>query len=87
MCLAARLWDGAADDVRGPAEADAWEARGAYAVPDLPDWVRETWPRDVERGERLLGRSSGVEALFCTKDGRTVATPGFPWADDERGVS
>jgi thiamine biosynthesis lipoprotein len=41
----------------------------------------------IERGERLLGRSPGVEALFCTKDGRTVATRGFPWADDEPGVS
>lgn len=43
----------AVDDLVRAGLASPEEARGAYAVPDLPDWVRETWPRDVERGERL----------------------------------
>lgn len=41
----------------------------------------------IECGQDLLARSANVEALFHTRDGRTVATRGFPWADDGQGVS
>jgi len=41
----------------------------------------------IERGQRLLERSPNVEALFHTRNGRTVATRSFPTADDEQGAS
>lgn len=31
----------------------AAEAEGAYAVPDLPDWVVATWPARTEQAQRL----------------------------------